>query len=549
MGSVEDASPAGDTAAEVAAADNGGGKRTLAQQLVSRALGRVYATMGPVEDASPAGDTAAEVAAADNGGGKRTSAQQLVSLAKCSHVQTQPDSSGGLGLFAAEPLRAGAEVLRCPLALALRAADAFADVRLGQPLEELRRRFRKQLDNDSHIPLLLLLMLHRALGSGSPHAAYVSSLPGEELVRSIPVFWSEEEQTERLKGTPLLSECCACASELRCLHSGLIAELGRSGEWPDGAFSWEALCWAHSVYWSRALVIDIAGKREACLLPLADMANHRPGSTAEILVEGGCYVLKLGGALEKGAEVCINYGAKGNGELLRCHGFVLPQNPAEVSAIDLRTISQECKRFDGGVIFDGRSLSEAEIQMRVGRMATEGGIKPRYFLHRGGLPPGLLKAAALLVVSSQEDVEALLTSSSEGIGNWRNCLGFLNGDTDEFADVWMLEELSPLPMQIRLNVLHVLKELLRTKLEAMLCAPKLESLLLPIEHRARLEGPGARLLPEGAFGSKAYCEAAASCYRAGQRELLMEIINLVDFKGHDEYYSMRIKDARRFYNP
>ena len=40
-------------------------------------------------------------------------------------------------------------------------------------------------------------------------------------------------------------------------------------------------------------------------------------------------------ALSAGDEVCIDYGAKGNGELLRCHGFVLEPNPADVCVLDL----------------------------------------------------------------------------------------------------------------------------------------------------------------------------------------------------------------------
>ena len=53
------------------------------------------------------------------------------------------------------------------------------------------------------------------------------------------------------------------------------------------------------------------------------MANHRAGATTELRVRGGHFELLAGRSVKSGEEVFINYGAKGNGELLRCHGFVV----------------------------------------------------------------------------------------------------------------------------------------------------------------------------------------------------------------------------------
>ena len=47
----------------------------------------------------------------------------------------------------------------------------------------------------------------------------------------------------------------------------------------------------------------------------------------------------MGCAVACGAEVLINYGAKGNGELLRCHGFVLDENPCDVYELDLSLLN------------------------------------------------------------------------------------------------------------------------------------------------------------------------------------------------------------------
>lgn len=135
------------------------------------------------------------------------------------------------------------------------------------------------------------------------------------------------------------------------------------------------------VFWSRALNVEyiIDGKKSVskvlqtkkhmrialqcrcqytdvmlqALVPLVDILNHRPGalshwSTKTVMrhtvpPEAGCthcssLRLVAGTHVSAGAQVFINYGAKGNHELLLYYGFVVPDNPANVFKLDLRSL-------------------------------------------------------------------------------------------------------------------------------------------------------------------------------------------------------------------
>ena len=149
---------------------------------------------------------------------------------------------------------------------------------------------------------------------------------------------------------------------------------------------WEPLLWAHAAYHARAIALTLDGVAgEGCLVPLLDYCNHRNGSLHAVGVEGDAVVLRAGLAVNAGDEVLLNYGAKGNGELLRCHGFVArkpggrrPPRPLLVSAVDARLALRARER-----------------------------LPLRHHLFHGGLPAQLLDAARLLRAPTDEAAAAL----------------------------------------------------------------------------------------------------------------------------------------------
>jgi hypothetical protein len=249
-------------------------------------------------------------------------------------VAVGPSQHGGLGLIAREDAASGAELLSCPVSCLLHAPSALASS-IGLRLRALRFELGDDCIDD-RAACQLLLLHHRHLGAESPWAAYIASLPGAELVAALPAFWDDALAERALGGTPLRAQAREARQRLeafhtRCVEGGLCARW--PAEFPRAATALPLLRWAHAVFWSRALRVELPGGARECLVPLLDLANHRPGAAAELRVGGGRYVLRAGRALSAGEEVHINYGAKASGELLRCHGFVLPCNQADVHEV------------------------------------------------------------------------------------------------------------------------------------------------------------------------------------------------------------------------
>jgi len=236
-------------------------------------------------------------------------------------------------------------------------------------------------------------------------ARYVLSLPGAELVNALPIGWSDEDIERRLRGD-LLSRTRATLARIHAVADAIARSRSKAFGDADDAFfvfSVDDLKWAHAVFWSRAMTLRFprkgftGGGDVDALVPLVDMCNHRAGSTATLeIVEDDAgdafYELRAGVATKAGDEVFINYGAKGNEELLRCHGFVIPNNPCDVLAVDLRKLWL----WKGDVHWRGdvaASEAEAEAALR------ERDLPTRAFLHRAvdgdafALPDAMISAA------------------------------------------------------------------------------------------------------------------------------------------------------------
>ena len=250
----------------------------------------------------------------------------------CTHavrLGATPDA-GGIGVFAERDVSAGHVLLRCPLKALMRPSDTKkknsanakkqkitttatgrgADDDDGKKKEEEeeeeeRRRCRHRrfcaaldrvrvrgqpLDDRSRLQLLLLREKRAAeeaevsgsasktFGNNGEWAPYVQSLPGRELVETLPIGWSDEDLERRVRGTTLLEEVRAAKEELRALAESLASarERGDDDDDDDGggggerttsgmsglaglAFGFEELKWAYAVFWSRALVLQLPG--------------------------------------------------------------------------------------------------------------------------------------------------------------------------------------------------------------------------------------------------------------------------------------------------
>ena len=289
--------------------------------------------------------------------------------------------AGGVGVFATRDVERGEILISCPTRTVISAAETRLDVDPGmkafaKALDDVRvargdgsGREGTPLDDSTRMQLLLLRERHTPHWSPTDSqprppprdgsrtgedvrfsgywAAYARSLPGDELVASLPSSWSEPELERRLGGTSLLPEVLAERAELFSLAAALKRVFfwrGEKGEGRDfafarGAFGVEKLRWARAVFRSRAIALPLAGwgrggsktKRsggdDGALVPLLDMCNHARDAGTSLRRRGAAWRLVATRRFTRGEEVRIDYGGKGNGELLTRHGFVIPNNP------------------------------------------------------------------------------------------------------------------------------------------------------------------------------------------------------------------------------
>ena len=350
---------------------------------------------------------------------------------------------GGMGLFATRALPRGATAFRCPCTLALSGAHALADGTVGDALGSMAHA----LDDEQ---LVMLLLLHcKRQGATSPWAAYVNTLPNEaEASALLPAFWPEAEQRGLLEGTPLLRQARESVAALHDFHD--IVQHQLVAQWPDAfpadSFSFERLCWAYAMWQSRAIRLEMPGGARRCLVPLLDMMNHSSGLPSTVTlerrgstggdttwkgnagggatcddpsaasvsattcsansgaasIEGGMFAVACGRAVGEGEEIYLDYGAKGNAELLRCHGFVLDPNLADVEP-------SEFGRADA----DEVALRHRALGERTAR-GPRAQVRLHFFLFTGGLPPLLVPTLRVLCAAPGAELAAALAVADGG---------------------------------------------------------------------------------------------------------------------------------------
>ena len=309
--------------------------------------------------------------------------------------------AGGVGVFATRDVERGEILISCPTRTVISAAETRLDVDPGmkafaKALDDVRvargdgsGREGTPLDDSTRMQLLLLRERHTEErrvslptdsqprertsassrdGSREPAdvrfsgywAAYTRALPGDELVASLPSSWSEPELERRLGGTSLFPEVLAERAELVSLAAALESvwrgdetERGDSA-FARGAFGVSRLRWARAVFRSRAIALPLAGwgrggargletKRsggdDGALVPLLDMCNHARDAGTSLQRRGAAWRLVATRRFTRGEEVRIDYGGKGNGELLTRHGFVIPNNPFDTVSFQIGNAS------------------------------------------------------------------------------------------------------------------------------------------------------------------------------------------------------------------
>jgi len=108
--------------------------------------------------------------------------------------------------------------------------------------------------------------------------------------------------------------------------------------------------------------MDAATESSSCLMPLADMLNHRPNTRVTWLCTPHGVDFVAPGGVPRGAEVHNNYGPRPNRVLLLNYGFAIESNPSDTYEVicrlppggQSRCMSNECAHHQNCVI---RSVS------------------------------------------------------------------------------------------------------------------------------------------------------------------------------------------------
>ncbi|KAF2478948.1 hypothetical protein BDY17DRAFT_257805 [Neohortaea acidophila] len=177
--------------------------------------------------------------------------------------------------------------------------------------------------------------------------AYLDTLPTPEADFSQPLFFEQAADTAWLEGTDVWHTVRAREEVYRNYFDDGIAILRQ-----EGIDVQPYTCDLWTTYKST-----LDGRREAVLLDMSavpredlefpvlfpglDAANHNPRTKVDWVFDVAQFSVIVAETIEAGAEVCNNYGPKGNGELLIGYGFCIPDNPHDTVALTLKAPPRE----------------------------------------------------------------------------------------------------------------------------------------------------------------------------------------------------------------
>eukprot|EP01038_Epipyxis_sp_PR26KG_P014456 gene14456-19402_t len=235
--------------------------------------------------------------------------------------------SCGRGLLAVDGMSEGELMMTIPLDLCLTRAVA-------------QEFFGKTLipdDMDEYIAIAVLLMSEKIKGSQSNWKPYFDILP--DVASVYPSFIWTEAELDLLKGSPTYFASKSLRNKIENEYQQVKRDiiLPYKTMFPPEKFTFELFLWAFVMLLSRAarLSSKLNGE-ELALVPYADLMNHNPYSNTYIDAQrSGMPLISRTEEVavysdrnyKKFEQVFINYGEKGNADLLLLYGFALDRNP------------------------------------------------------------------------------------------------------------------------------------------------------------------------------------------------------------------------------
>ena len=256
-------------------------------------------------------------------------------------ISVGPD--GSAGLFATAALPSGSRPVHVPLACVLHASDPVPGAAVTAAIARLQAAAR---GCPPSLPAILVIRLayERSLGAESAYAPYVTSLPPAPASL---LHCSEDAATAAAAAWPAFGGSAAPwlarRASLRAALSRISAIVGDA--WCTPA----ALLWAHAMVVSRAMLLPAqqqllrgaafghhSGGGEPALVPLADVANHRPGALAHFVLTACCADggMRSGSAAAAPAAPCAGGGGVDHAHMFDfLRGADAPAPPSPVALV------------------------------------------------------------------------------------------------------------------------------------------------------------------------------------------------------------------------
>ena len=299
---------------------------------------------------------------------------ELLSWAKSKGAQPmdvfslrEDEETGMRGVYTKRALEADSIVCEVPRKLALEVTTAKTKC----PVDGLDQEFWNKCDWWGKLACLLLAELQK--GDSSPLKAYLDALP--EAIPT-PLHWTPE-QLEMLQYRPLVDEvdkqrevwhglydryCSASSARPLPTREAFVHAIecvrSRTFSGPYEGSNWETRIKQYGLVLVLAVGYVLGGFGEAyqafngalvvfltilfrdllvqrnprsiryVLCPVLDMFNHRSDVESDPSYEyfRNTFTLTLSKPVAENQEVCINYGKRGNDELMQYYGFVVPDN-------------------------------------------------------------------------------------------------------------------------------------------------------------------------------------------------------------------------------
>eukprot|EP01135_Chromosphaera_perkinsii_P000989 Nk52_evm3s156 gene=Nk52_evmTU3s156 len=205
-----------------------------------------------------------------------------------------PLSGYGLGFTSSERITPGCTLVSVPCEMVIDSHRALESWEIG----EILRQLLQETGVDEHLVVCLFLIHERAKGTLSYWDPYIAMLP-EGVVESSALAFGDDKLKRLLGGSYVEQKVREIRKGLRDKHEVVqkFCVERHPKHFPPRTFSLEALSWAYSMFWSRAIVVPQSSKsgvNMAAMVPIVDILNHSPYKRTRFEVAQGPGSSRLG---------------------------------------------------------------------------------------------------------------------------------------------------------------------------------------------------------------------------------------------------------------